>query len=366
MGKIDAKKLKSQLTLAHYEAIFKALEIPIHSKGKAYWTLYTGCHNRNAYSGSPKLLFYLDTKMLQCLTQCACTMDILGLVQRRLGLLGQEATFVEAMTFIIETTGIEAEAVERINTHKHSSNWEESLGKYIRVRRQGSNLPSYDKNILYQLTKSYPLDWLNEGISVDSLQKYQIGYYPRLNQTTIPCFNRDGSLCGIRVRNWQPERIEAAKYMPLITLDNTCYKFDTNALLYGLNYNWAEIERTGTVYIVESEKAVLKADTWFGNQSCFVGMFGGNLGLKRRNELLKLGVKRVVYVADNDFEPDNQAQLEVWQNKIMKFVNLWKGFAQVELVWDNLGLLKPKDNAMDSSFETWQELYDNREVFINS
>ena len=35
-----------------------------------------------------------------------------------------------------------------------------------------------------------------------------------------------------------------------------------------------------------------------------------------------------------------------------------------EVVWDNLGLLNPKDNAMDGGKEVWEKLYENREKLI--
>src|SRR5699024_8407314 len=151
--------------------------------------------------------------------------------------------------------------------------------------------------ILSQLGQSIPQAWLNEGISEDTLVKYQIGYYERLNATTIPCRDKQGNLIGIRCRHWRPEEIEQGKYRPVLLLDGvTSFKFPTNEVFFGINYNWPEIERTGKVMLVESEKAVMKLDTIYKEHNVALGMFGSNLGLKRRNELIKLGVNHVVYV----------------------------------------------------------------------
>ena len=365
--RIDVKKLTSQLTLEMYETLFKALDIPIYSKSKDKWILYTGCHNRNALQGSPKLYFYLDTKVFFCYTHCNSAMGIVNLTMKRLALLGEDGGFLNAVNFILSKTGLDKDSVSRISAKKYTYDWEADFGKFIRFKNGISELPTYNKKILQGLSGSVPQAWIDEGISIESMQKYQIGYYERLNQTTIPCFNRDGELVGIRVRNWNPELVEAKKkYMPLIILDGTCYKFPTDNIFYGMNFNWPEIERTKTCYIGESEKFVLKMETWFGIHSTALGMFGSNLGLCRRNELLKMGVERVVYVPDMDFKEVGTEEFELWNQKMLKFIKLFEGYVQIEIVWDNdpeNRLLEYKENATDKDRATWDLLYENRQIW---
>lgn len=360
--KIDVKKLISQLTLEMYETLFKELDIPMFSKSNKQYVLRTGCHNTNAHTASPKLYFYSDTKLFVCFSGCNATFNIVTLVMKRLALLGQDGGFLNAINFILSTTGLDKSAVSRINQKKHTYDWQKDFGKFIRFKSGSSELAIYDKNILHGLFGIYPQEWIDEGISIESMEKYQIGYYERLNQTTIPIFNRDGELVGIRVRNWNP--INNAKYIPLTTLDGTCYKFSTNSVFYGINYNWTEIERTKTCFLGESEKMVLKLDSWFGRESVALGMFGSNLGLRRRNELLKLGVERVVYVPDNDFEEYGSDEYREWEKGVQQFSKLFEGYARFEVVWDNIGgVLGYKENATDRDRETWDLLYENRQIF---
>jgi len=365
--RIDVKKLISQLTLEMYEALFKALGIPIFSKGKTQWILRTGCHTRDTTSASPKLYFYLDTKIFVCYTKCNASFNIVSLVMKRLALLGENGGFLNAINFILSKTGLDKDSVSRISVKKYTYDWEQDFSKFIRFKSGISELPTYNKKILQGLSGSVPQAWIDEGISIESMQKYQIGYYERLNQTTIPCFNRDGELVGIRVRNWNPELVEAKKkYMPLIILDGTCYKFPTDNIFYGMNFNWPEIERTKTCYIGESEKFVLKMETWFGIHSTALGMFGSNLGLCRRNELLKMGVERVVYVPDMDFKEVGTEEFELWNQKMLKFIKLFEGYVQIEIVWDNdpeNRLLEYKENATDKDRATWDLLYENRQIW---
>lgn len=364
-GKVDVKKLKNQLSLAMYEQIFKALNIPIFSQGKDKWVLYTACHNLNAIqTGSPKLYFFLDSKIFTCFTQCAHSFDIIELVRKRLTLMKQPDSFIDAINTILSITGLSPNAISRINDKKNIYDWQSDLERFIRFKRTGTDLPTYDQSILTQLTKSYPLQWLEEGISVETMEKYQIGYYERLNQITIPVFDNFGNLVGIRVRNQRPDLIEQAKYLPLIMLDGNCYKFNTNSIWYGLNYNQCEIERTGTVMIGESEKFVMRLDSIYKEKNTAVGMFGNTMSTQKRNQLIKLGVNQVIYVPDCDFIGKDEQAYNEWEKKIIAFGKQWEGYAKVDVVWDDGSLLGAKDNATDKGDDVWFELLDKRESLI--
>lgn len=362
--KINIKKLKNQLSILDYETIFKALNLPVFSKGSKEWRLWDGCHRVNALEGQPKLYWYLDNKIFICYV-CGCSFDIISLTQRRLSLLKQPSSFIDAINFILSVTGKEIDSVQRL-TKTHVYDWQTDLEKFIRFRRTGTTLTTYDDTILSQLDQSIPQAWLDEGISEDTLVKYQIGYYERLNSTTIPCRDKQGNLIGIRCRHWRPEEIEQGKYRPLLLLDGvTSFKFPTNEVFFGINYNWPEIERTGKVMLVESEKAVMKLDTIYKEHNVALGMFGNNLGLKRRNELIKLGVNHVVYVPDNDWIGLGDEAYQEWEDKVLRFCKQFDGYAKVEIVWDNLGLLEAKENATDKDEDTWWQLHEAREEFCS-
>ena len=360
MGKIDVKKLKKSLSLAHHKQIMQALGIPAYSENKEQIIYFSGDKNKDALKGSPKLYFYKDSQIYFGYTSSR-SYDIISLVQTRLALLKQPCSFLDACQFIIDTTNINPDSISRIKKDGHVYDWS-NLERFIRVRKYGNQLSEYNRNIIDTLPSLYPQAWIDEGISEETMDKYQIRYYERCNQTVIPCFDDEARLIGVRVRNWDKDRVEQAKYMPLVTLDGQCYKFNTNQVFYGINYNKPEIERTGKVIIVESEKAVMKLDTYMGRHNIALGMYGSNLGIQRRNQLLKMGVNTVSYVVDNDFIGQDDAFFEQWREKIQHFIKLWDGFCRVEIVWDNLGLLGPKENATDRTKEVWEQLWENREI----
>ena len=360
MGKIDVKKLKKSLTLAHHKQIMQALGIPAYSENKEQIIYFSGDKNKDALKGSPKLYFYKDSQIYFGYTSSR-SYDIISLVQTRLSLLKQPCSFLDACQFILDTTNINPDSISRIKKDGHVYDWS-SLERFVRVRKYGNQLSEYNRNIIDTLPPLYPQAWIDEGISEETMDKYQIRYYERCNQTVIPCFDDEARLVGVRVRNWDKDRVEQAKYMPLVTLDGQCYKFNTNQVFYGINYNKPEIERTGKVIIVESEKAVMKLDTYMGEHNIALGMYGSNLGIQRRNQLLKMGVNTVSYVVDNDFIGQDDEFFEQWREKIQHFIKLWDGFCRVEIVWDNLGLLGPKENATDRTKEVWEQLWENREI----
>lgn len=361
MEKINTRTLKQQLTLGDCEKILTDLTIPIYTKGDKAWRLYTGCHHKDAYKGGHNLIFYTDTKSFQCVTQCSCSFDIIGLTQRRLKTLEKPCSFMDAIGFIAKSTGKEVGDYKRISKQPNICDWS-GLERFVRMRKGDSLLKTFDSCILNELESSYYEGWIDEGISVETQKKFGIKYYRRANQICIPCRNREGELIGIRCRNLDPERLEVAKYIPLITLDGQSYAFPTNQVFYGINYTWEAIERTHTVTIVESEKATMKLDTWYGENNNALGMFGHNLGLKRRNQLIKMGVKRVIYVPDNDWIGKSPKDFDRWKKEVKGFIDSWSGYAQVEIVWDTLDILQPKENAVDQSKEVWEELFNNREI----
>lgn len=361
-NKFNPKAIKARLTIDDHKKIMKALDIPAYTESSSVITYWTGDKNRDSLKGSPgKLVFYKDTKIYMGYT-ASTSYDIISLCQVRLSLLGQPHTFIDAINFIIQTVGLEIETVKRIDK-PNICHWQEGLEKFVRFRSTGSTLEPYDKSILDQLDHSIPQQWIDEGISTSTMLKYQIGYYERSQATTIPCFNRSGELIGIRCRHWRPDEIEAGKYRPLSLLDGTSYKFPTNQVFFGINWNWGEIERTGHVILAEAEKSVMKADTMWGEKSNVLALYGSNLGLQRRNQLIKLGVDHVTIAIDSDFHEIGDEEYAKFEKKVLSIANLFKGYAKVDVVYNNIGLQDAyKASPFDFDEATYNLMWENREV----
>lgn len=358
---INAKKLKSILTLFDYENIEKALGLRIFSKSDKQVIFYNADKYKDITKQTPKLYRYTDTKIYISYTK-SCSYDIIGLIQAIKNTQGENCSFIDAINFILSTTGLDPTACKRL-TKKQKYNWEEDLSKYLKIRQGDSTLNLYDKSILSELYPLYPIDWLEQGITIDTLQKYGVGYYPRLQATTIPCFNRTGELIGIRCRHWLPNEIDNGKYRPLQLLNGTIYKFPTNSVFYGINYNAPNIERTGHVILVEGEKSVLKADSWWKEKSNVLALYGSTIGLKRMRDLIRMGVNHITLALDSDFNQIGDEDYKIFENKMFKLAEPFKGYAEVDVVYNNIGLNNwYKNSPFDNDEETWNKLYESREI----
>lgn len=357
---INAKKLKSILTLSDYETIEKSLGLREFSHNEHQVIFYNADKYKDLAKQTPKLYRYNDTKNYISYTK-SCSYDIIGLVQAIKTTNGEVCSFIDAVNYILTTTGLDPTACKRL-TKKKVYDWEEELGKYLRIKHGENSLQIYDRSILHQLYPIYPQEWINEGISIDTMEKYGIGYYPRLQATTIPCFNNIGELIGIRCRHWFTEEINNGKYRPLQLLDGTIYKFPTNNIFYGENYNRPEIERTGHVILVEGEKSVLKADTWWNERSNVLALYGSNIGLKRVRDLVKMGVNHVTLALDSDFHKIGDDDYKLFEQKMIKISKMFQGYCNVDIVYNNIELDWYKCSPFDGDEDVWNEMYERREM----
>lgn len=360
LNKINTKTLKSSLKVDDHKKICKALGIPIFSESSNQIVYWSGEKNVNPLSGSPKLYYYPDTGVYIGYTS-GCTMDIISLTQKRLSLLKQPSSFMDAINFILSVVDLKIDSIQRINK-PHICNWEDGLGKFIRLKHGESILTPYDDSILDQLETKFYQGWIDEGISIDTMLKYEIKWYERTSQIVIPCRERMGQLIGIRCRNIDPDRAAHAKYMPLTLLNGKDYRFNTNDTFYGISHNWEAIERTGHVILVEGEKSVLKADSFFGRDSNVLALYGSQIGMTKRNQLVKMGVNHVTLALDSDFHEVGDDDYVKFVEKMVALGQMFKGYADVDICYNNIDLSNAyKSSPFDFDLETYQSMYNKKE-----
>ena len=159
------------------------------------------------------------------------------------------------------------------------------------------------------------------------------------------------------------EQVAMGKYRPIQLLDGTIYKFPTNNVFYGINFNKPQIEQTGTVILVEGEKSVLKADTFWGEKSNVLALYGSQIGSLRRNQLIKMGVSKVILALDSDYHEVGDEDYQAFEKKMLNLAKIFKGYCEVEIIYNNIGL----DNAykcspFDFDIDTFNQLYEAREI----
>ena len=371
---IKAEDIKKLLTVQDLINITLSLgaeiKSPLNDEKQIIFTSI--CHHKDANNHKPKLYLYKHTKSFFCYS-CSSAFDIFSLVQKRKELLGEKCSFVQSLKYVCDFCGIDTSDIKEEIKDNNYCDWQKVLSKYTRYKSSYNELKPYDKSILNGFPKLYHQDWLDYGITEETMEKYNIRYYPYRNQIIIPCYSKDGNLIGIRVRNMDKIALDngCAKYFPLETLDGSMFKFQTNLVFYGENYNLEEIKRTGVCWLVESEKSVLKFDSWFHENNVSLGLYGSNLGKKRFEFLIKLGLNELVIMLDSDFHSIYDENNELtedyieFEDKVLKMAKPFKPYVgKISVCFNNQGYEGYKFSACDFTRKQFDVLYKNREVIF--
>lgn len=305
----------------------------------------------DADSHSPKLYYYHKSCNFYNFA-CGESYDIYSLVESRWNLLDIEFYFKDVLNFILTTLGYSSKSFET----KKTTTWRTDLSKFFTPNSMVKSLKIYPKSDLKRFVDKFPLEWIIEGISVPTMQKYNIGYYPLQDCTTIPVFDKNGELVGIHGRYWQPESVEMGrKYLPIYTL-NKNYKFPTGNTLYGLYQNQDNIKKTKEVKIFEAPKSVLMCEDILEINNS-VAIFGWNLSNAQKNMLIELEVDRFIICLDK--WGSQEQDIDIWQKQVNKMCKTLSLYGEVKVIEDNNGLLDYKDSPVDKGKEIWEELYND-------
>ena len=308
----------------------------------------------------PKLYYYLENRSFMCYS-CGESFDVFSLVAQRWKLQGKQYTFLEVINYVMSICGFENTKFER-KQKADIYDWQSDLSKYLHIETQSNQLKIYDKSVLNFFEDKYHQSWIDEGISIETLMKYNIKYYPFRNEIIIPCLNEDGDLIGIRSRALNSDVVNAGiKYSPTQMLDGTIFKFPSNAYFYGEYQNANNIAFHRKCLIAESEKSVLQAETMFPNDNFTVAMLGKNLSKQKRDWIINHNVDEVIIGIDFDYTEYGDADYNRYEKDVLKIAKMFSGFCRVSVLCSHSGH-KKKDSPTDNGKEFYMNLWENREV----
>lgn len=347
---IDIPSLKNRIDQDAVIAIMDALDVPLARADGDTLLYYSSCHHRDdPMAHKPKLYAYGTT--LHCYA-CGLHTDIIGFVQHM-----RDCSFNAAIAYVC--------SILHINTDDCVQ--KDDVDRWQELRRWLPNtdddipeqLLTYDKSVLAAFDPLYPTEWLEYGITRDSMDKFGIGWYGRLAAISIPVmFN--GELVGIRGRFTRKQDIDKGKYRPLTMLDGTTYKFPSSQLFYGYDQNKAAIQRSKRVLLFESEKSVLKAPSYGIDNS--LAVFGSNISKRQIELLLDLGVNDVVLCMDSDYRQVGDDDFKFFAAKMKRLAGKLRPYFTMSIVWNNQGYDAYKCNIMDLPYEQAVKLYESRTV----
>ena len=87
---MNFRDLREQLTDESIKNILAQFNVEPVTEDETSITFPTCCHNLEG--GSPKLIYYKNTKLFHCYTECAASFDIFNLLQKMYRLRGKEIT----------------------------------------------------------------------------------------------------------------------------------------------------------------------------------------------------------------------------------------------------------------------------------
>lgn len=198
----------------------------------------------------------------------------------------------------------------------------------------------YDKNILKNMVLIPSLTFFREGISIQTQEKFEIGYSTERERIGIPHkYWQNGRYLGIIGRTTIPnyDDFNIAKYLPITN------PFFKSLNLYGLAENYKHIQEKGYVIVFEGEKSVMKLDTWKLCNGVAVGCH--EISEEQRRILIGLNVE-IVIAFDKDVEQEHMIY------ECRKF----KGIRPVSYIYDKFDLLDEKDSPCDKGIKVWNYL----------
>lgn len=314
----------------------------------------TVCHSGHKH----KLAYYRDSKTFYCYTNCG-SMSIFDFVSNTL-----DIPFKEAYNYI----------AKKYNLHT-MSHFEDGFaiqevvnpGALLKSKMKKVEMPQFkilNDNIIDEYYDFYHKSWIDDGISIETMKKYEIRYNLMDNQIIIPHRDKDGKLIGVRGRNLNKKDVDdGKKYMPIYH-NGKVLKHLTGANLYGLDKNKESIERAKTCILFESEKSVQQLDTMFPNASIGLCVSGSNLTQYQLELLKDLEIDEVIVAVDKEFEKIGEEKEIFYADKIKKvFRDKLAPFFRVSVIWDTSDLLDLKDSPSDKGSEVFLKLLNSR-IFL--
>ena len=308
----------------------------------------TICHNEDASEASMKLYFYKDTKLFVCYTHDG-NMSIFKFLKNYYEARGVDYDWYNDIYLAVRDCG-NFRRNEGFVVEKYKS----VRDRYS--RRKEMVLPEYSPNVLDCFVRKHPVEWLEDGISEEAMDKFNISYSIAHNKIIIPHYDADNRLIGIRGRalnEWEIENV--GKYTPL-KMEEVWYKHPLSMNLYGLNVTRENIRRKQICFLVESEKAVMQMES-FSFPNCSAAVCGSNFNKYQLNILMKTCCPAEIVLC---FDKEELPGQDRYFNKLYDICKKYGQYCDFSFVYDREGLLNLKESPTDRGEEVFTKLIEKR------
>ena len=346
---MDYKQIIDNLDINSIVELMKKLGADRYEEKEKFFIFPTICHNINSAEASMKLYLYKDTKLFVCYTEDG-NMSIFKFLKTYYETRQIEYDWFEDIYNVVLNCG-NFRPKEGFDTIQY-----QSLKDRYRIKKKQVELEKYPSGILDIFMKNYPVEWLNDGISRRTMDKYNIKYSVSQNKIIIPHYDINNNLIGIRGRalnEWEIENI--GKYMP-IQIEKKWYTHPLSLNLYGLNHTKENIKKYGICYIGEAEKFCLQSESFsFPNCSCAV--CGSQFNKYQLDILMKnCQPKEIVICFDKEEKDKEDKYFFKLYNLCKKYIN----YCKMSFIYDTENLLKLKESPTDCGENIFKKLLEKR------
>lgn len=225
-------------------------------------------------------------------------------------------------------------------------------GIYSNISRSNGEIAvtTYPEEILGQYGNTPNLLWLEDGISLSTQRKWGVGYCVQSQRVTLPIRTSTGEVMAVKGRlNGEPEEFEP-KYLYLVN-------GPMSQTLFGYSENYSSLYEN-EILVVESEKSVLKLDSWGYNNVVALG--SNSLSTTQAKLLMSLNPKCVTFMLDRDLPLENT-------KKNAELLRTFCTMRQLEIKywnWEDNITLDEKSAPCDDSKEEFEYILENEVVDI--
>lgn len=222
------------------------------------------------------------------------------------------------------------------------------------IEEPEANMQTFPEKILNHYDNGYNLQFVRDGISIQTQEKFQVGLDFDSMRITVPQWTVNGELAGIMGRSIDKDCPHEKRWLPIIPCSRSL-------TVFGFTHNYKKITEKQICVIFESEKAVMQCDS-FG---CYVALAtcGCHISQTQAKYIKALMTKKIILAYDEGLEEDfvrKEAEKLIVNNKIIK--------NKVGYVFDKENKYLPKNsklNAADMGKEVFKKITKECVIWIN-
>ncbi len=273
--------------------------------------------------------------------------DLISLVE-----IIKKISFVDTLKYLHKILELPFEFKKQKEKPKKKLNPLNIFTRQLRSNRRVINVDDIhilDDKLLDDYVPMLHIDWVKQGITERTRQKFSLAYSYKHKRVVIPMrYWLTGELLGFNQRTTVEnyEEFNIKKYFITPT-----YPKALN--LYGLYENYDSIQKAGYVVVAESEKSVLKRDSL--GDGTVVALSGKSISDEQVRILMGLNVEIVIGL-DKDVDV----------NEVRHICEKFKNTRKVSYIYDFMNILNDKDAPMDARNKDYQFLFESRVVYDRS